>query len=747
MEFQDLQRRYEQLREQFDAGEIGEDEFRQELESLQFRDEQGRYWTIGAQTGEWYRYDGRTWIQETPLPLTKHEGRGMPEYTSPEAAERAASPLPRWIYTGCGGLLVLVVVAGLIVGAASLLRGRGDALSQVATPTLSSGLPANTPTLGPTPSPTPTVEITDTPVTPKVYSNSAYGFSLQYPGNWQVKEGSQQVVVAPDARGLATTFDADDLSPQGAAFVVEYQAESVRSDPAGLLGQAVAGLPADASTLETGYRTVEQVEWAISQVEFPGADADENMTAYVAATFQNGSAYRVLAAAPSGDWAAFAPVFQQMFDSFEFSQTSVAAIITPGRSRTATLTATATATPTATTAEADITPTPIVHVIESGETLGALAIRYDVSVEELQAVNDITDPALLRIGQEILIPVGGVVPERARAATPTSEAESIAAVPAATATPEESGASGEEEAAPTLAPTPAPVAAAANLGGKIIYPVFNPNKVVQDQVGAYDIWMSDPQGNNRQVLLGDASQPHLNLGGDLLAYRNWNPVGRGVAFLTLGGGRGDLLTGFLEDGLPSWSPDSITMAFASRREGDRVPRIFRVNQVTGEEYSLGLIGEYVSTFPDGRLVFKGCTVEGACGMFIAGPEGGAASMISNVTSDTAPTPSPNGAQIAFMSYDRDGAGNWEIFMMDTSGGSVRRLTSNSANDGLPAWSPDGNTLAFASDRDGAWAIWAMSPDGGNQRKLFDMGGSPDGIIGFDINNSKGWLEERITWGP
>jgi len=27
-----------------------------------------------------------------------------------------------------------------------------------------------------------------------------------------------------------------------------------------------------------------------------------------------------------------------------------------------------------------------------------------------------------------------------------------------------------------------------------------------------------------------------------------------------------------------------------------------------------------------------------------------------------------------------------------------------------------------------------------------MGGSPDGVIGFDINNSKGWEEERISWG-
>jgi Tol biopolymer transport system component len=99
-----------------------------------------------------------------------------------------------------------------------------------------------------------------------------------------------------------------------------------------------------------------------------------------------------------------------------------------------------------------------------------------------------------------------------------------------------------------------------------------------------------------------------------------------------------------------------------------------------------------------------------------------------------------------MSLDRDGAGNWEIFVMDSNGGNVTRLTNDRGNDGLPAWSPDGSTIAFASDRDGAWGIWAMNPDGSDQRKLFNMGGSPDGVVGFDIDNSKGWEEERISWG-
>jgi len=450
-----------------------------------------------------------------------------------------------------------------------------------------------------------------------------------------------------------------------------------------------------------------------------------------------------LAAAPAAEWGAFAPVFQQMFDSFRFASESPVALASPAPALTKTpamtggITATVNAVATrAVTGTPGATATPVTYVVQEGDTLMAIAIRFDVTVEALQAANGITDPAKLGVGQSLVIPVGGVAPA-AKATTAAAPAQAVTATVEAGSTP--------AAPKPTLQPTPTPTPAPAALTGKIIFPVYDPNRAIQGQQGNYDIVMSDPQGNNRQVLAYNASQPSVNSGGDLLAYRSLDPKSRGVAFLTIGGGRGGVLTKYLEDGLPSWAPDSVTMALSSRREGDRVPRLFRVNQATGEEHSIKFIGEYESTFPNGQLVFKGCTIEGACGMYTAGPEGGTLNLISSDTSDTAPAPSPDGALLAFMSFNREGANNWEIYVMSSGGGNATRLTDNHANDGLPAWSPDGSTLAFVSDRDGAWGIWAMSPDGSNQRKLFDMGGSPDGKIGFDINNSRGWLEERIWW--
>ena len=55
----------------------------------------------------------------------------------------------------------------------------------------------------------------------------------------------------------------------------------------------------------------------------------------------------------------------------------------------------------------DITPTPgsLVHIVGAGETLGSLAVLYDVSVDDIAAFNQLIDPDTLAIGQELLIPI------------------------------------------------------------------------------------------------------------------------------------------------------------------------------------------------------------------------------------------------------------------------------------------------------------------------------------------------------
>src|SRR5918994_1840923 len=59
-------------------------------------------------------------------------------------------------------------------------------------------------------------------------------------------------------------------------------------------------------------------------------------------------------------------------------------------------------------------------------------------------------------------------------------------------------------------------------------------------------------------------------------------------------------------------------------------------------------------------------------------------------------PGTNG-EIAFTT-NRDG--DYEIFAMNADGTGQTRLTKNTADDTRPAWSPDGTKVAFTSNRNG-----------------------------------------------
>ena len=107
----------------------------------------------------------------------------------------------------------------------------------------------------------------------------------------------------------------------------------------------------------------------------------------------------------------------------------------------------------------------------------------------------------------------------------------------------------------------------------------------------------------------------------------------------------------------------------------------------------------------------------------------------NEAIDASPAWSPNGQQIAFYSY-RDGKPNSEIYVMDADGQNQRRLTHHPGIDSLPDWSPDGSQIAFTSTRNAdanqRVNIFVMDANGGNLRQVTRMGfasrpyWSPDG---------------------
>ena len=87
--------------------------------------------------------------------------------------------------------------------------------------------------------------------------------------------------------------------------------------------------------------------------------------------------------------------------------------------------------------------------------------------------------------------------------------------------------------------------------------------------------------------------------------------------------------------------------------------------------------------------------------------------------DTQPAFSPDGEKIAFHS-EREGGG---IFVMGATGESVKRLTDRGCD---PAWSPDGREIAYATEcfpsplsRSATSELWIVEESSGQSRKIFD----------------------------
>jgi LysM repeat protein len=53
---------------------------------------------------------------------------------------------------------------------------------------------------------------------------------------------------------------------------------------------------------------------------------------------------------------------------------------------------------------------PLVHVVQPGENLFRIALRYSTTVEAVAAANGIRNPQLIYVGQKLTIPRGGATP-------------------------------------------------------------------------------------------------------------------------------------------------------------------------------------------------------------------------------------------------------------------------------------------------------------------------------------------------
>ncbi len=86
--------------------------------------------------------------------------------------------------------------------------------------------------------------------------------------------------------------------------------------------------------------------------------------------------------------------------------------------------------------------------------------------------------------------------------------------------------------------------------------------------------------------------------------------------------------------------------------------------------------------------------------------GGVAEPVTDEMGDChEPAWSPNGQRIAFHSYHD---GNYHIWTVGKDGSDLRQITDGLYDDREPDWSPGGDTIVFSSDRNGNYDIWQVS---------------------------------------
>lgn len=133
-------------------------------------------------------------------------------------------------------------------------------------------------------------------------------------------------------------------------------------------------------------------------------------------------------------------------------------------------------------------------------------------------------------------------------------------------------------------------------------------------------------------------------------------------------------------------------------------------------------------------------------IYTMNPDGsGKKQLTDNSAVDDMPAWSADGATIAFTS-DRREVEHYEIYTMNADGSGVERLTSSQWDDNSPSFSPDGAKIVFASDRSDLFQVFVMNSDGSEQTALTGDGyysgspeWSPDGTKIVYASNQDGLL--------
>jgi dipeptidyl aminopeptidase/acylaminoacyl peptidase len=268
-------------------------------------------------------------------------------------------------------------------------------------------------------------------------------------------------------------------------------------------------------------------------------------------------------------------------------------------------------------------------------------------------------------------------------------------------------------------------------GSRLAYSVINNDGTARPYA---QLWIL-PVSGGKSIRLGGEKDSSSNL--------EWSPDGQLIAY---DGKLGD------KSGLIVARPDGSNTRFLASLQGTNNPlpstgksitwspdgkRIAFVNSVPGPEHQDATGDPIVIT----RYLYKPDDSEGhtrfndnrRLHIFVVDVASGQVRQLTNGTHyEHSIDWSPNGEEIAFISNrepNEDQFFNYDIFALKVSDGSIRRLTSTESAEYRPRWSPDGKTIVHQATKRGLTDlettmedthIWLIDADGSNRREISAM---------------------------
>lgn len=195
-----------------------------------------------------------------------------------------------------------------------------------------------------------------------------------------------------------------------------------------------------------------------------------------------------------------------------------------------------------------------------------------------------------------------------------------------------------------------------------------------------------------------------------------------------GSGLRRLTTNPADDFDPTWSPDGRHIAFRSNRDGNDEIYVMDADSSHERNISNDPDDDWSPAWsPRGDLIaFASGRGGRLMQVYTMEPDG---SHVQRLTSREGEYPawSPDGRRLAFASSTGSSSSAYEIYVMKADGSRQRRLTHNRVDDGSPGWSADGKRIVFDSERHGnidndpgigpEFEIYVMRADGSQQRAL------------------------------